>query len=78
MNRRQAIRNSLLALAASLVPRILQPVMPEFQGDKLSIVRYTKKNTETNKIIWERIMWVRKEDADDCLYELRKESEKYT
>lgn len=34
MNRREAIRNSLMALAVSLVPKVLQPSVPEItQGE---------------------------------------------
>lgn len=36
MNRREIIRNSLMAIAASLVPRILQPAMPEVEGEQES------------------------------------------
>jgi len=65
-----------MAVAVSLVPEILRPVSLELQGEKLQIVRYTRYSHPENKIIFNETRWVRKEDADECLEELRQMSEK--
>lgn len=74
--RRNFLRDVVLGIAATLVPKILQPVSYELQGEKLQIVRYTRYSHPENKIIFNEIRWVRKEYADECLEQLREMSEK--
>ena len=73
MKRRNFVRDCLIGIAISLVPKILQPSMIILEGDNMWCVRHTRVN-DKKEFLYDKKMWVREEDADACLQAMRAES----
>lgn len=73
--RKSFLRDCLLGIAVTLVPKILQPMGVSLQGEERWCVRWTRQNGE-GKIIYNNEAWVRKEDADQCMWAMKAEADR--